>query len=155
MAATLGGRVSEQLTFGEISTGALNDLERVTKQAYAMVAYYGMSDKVGNLSFYDSTGQSDMAFTKPYSNQTAEQIDREARALIDCAYAMAEQVLTEHSDGLKQVAELLLEREVIFTEDVERILGARPKGTAEAEKSPEEVAETPVEVIAPESAAIE
>ena len=155
MAATLGGRVSEQLTFGEISTGALNDLERVTKQAYAMVAYYGMSDKVGNLSFYDSTGQSDMAFTKPYSNQTAEQIDREARALIDCAYAMAEQVLTEHSDGLKQVAELLLEREVVFTEDVERILGARPKGTAEAEKSPEEVAETPVEVIAPESAAIE
>ena len=155
MASTLGGRVSEQLTFGEISTGALNDLERVTKQAYAMVAYYGMSDKVGNLSYYDSTGQSDMAFTKPYANETAEAIDREARALIDKAYAMAEQVLTEHSDGLKQLAELLLEREVIFTEDVERILGKRKKDLAAAEKSPEEQAESPVEVIAPESATIE
>ena len=155
MASTLGGRVSEQLTFGEISTGALNDLERVTKQAYAMVAYYGMSDKVGNLSYYDSTGQSDMAFTKPYANETAEAIDREARALIDTAYAMAEQVLTEHSDGLKQLAELLLEREVIFTEDVERILGKRKKDLAASEKSPEEQAETPVEVIAPESATIE
>ena len=155
MALTLGGRVSEQLTFGEISTGALNDLERVTKQAYAMVAYYGMSDKVGNLSYYDSTGQSDMAFTKPYANETAEAIDREARALIDTAYAMAEKVLTEHSDGLKQLAELLLEREVIFTEDVERILGKRKKDLAASEKSPEEQAETPVEVIAPESATIE
>ena len=155
MASTLGGRVSEQLTFGEISTGALNDLERVTKQAYAMVAYYGMSDKVGNLSYYDSTGQSDMAFTKPYANETAEAIDREARALIDTAYAMAEKVLTEHSDGLKQLAELLLEREVIFTEDVERILGKRKKDLAASEKSPEEQAETPVEVIAPESATIE
>jgi len=147
MASTLGGRGSEQLTFGEISTGALNDLERVTKQAYAMVAYYGMSEKVGNLSFYDSTGQSDMAFTKPYANETAEAIDSEARALIDRAYQMAEEVLTEHSEGLKALAELLLEREVIFTEDVERILGKRPK-ELEAEVS----AESPSEVIAPESA---
>ena len=90
LAATLGGRVSEQLTFGHVSTGALNDLERVTKQAYAMVAYYGMSEAVGNLSFYDSTGQSDMALTKPYSDLTAQQIDAEARLLIDRAYKMAE-----------------------------------------------------------------
>lgn len=148
MASTLGGRVSEQLTFGEISTGALNDLERVTKQAYAMVAYYGMSEKVGNLSFYDSTGQSDMAFTKPYANETAEAIDSEARALIDEAYRMAEQVLTEHKEGLTALAELLLEREVIFTEDVERILGKRKKDVANKTEQPEEV-------IAPESATIE
>ena len=127
LAATLGGRVSEQLTFGQLSTGALNDLERVTKQAYAMVAYYGMSEAVGNLSFYDSTGQSDMALTKPYSEATAQRIDTEARNLIDKAYALAQNVLREHADGLKQLAELLLEREVVFTEDVERIFGKRKK----------------------------
>ena len=127
LAATLGGRVSEQLTFGEVSTGALNDLERVTKQAYAMVAYYGMSENVGTLSFYDSTGQSDMAFTKPYSELTAQQIDAEARRVIEQAYAMAEKVLREHADGVKELAELLLSREVVFTEDVERIFGRRKK----------------------------
>ena len=127
LAATLGGRVSEQLTFGEISTGALNDLERVTKQAYAMVAYYGMSENVGTLSFYDSTGQSDMAFTKPYSELTAQQIDAEAKQVIEKAYKMAEKVLREHADGLKELAELLLSREVVFTEDVERIFGKRKK----------------------------
>ncbi len=152
LAATLGGRVSEQLTFGQVSTGALNDLERVTKQAYAMVAYYGMSEAVGTLSYYDSTGQSDMAFTKPYSELTAQQIDAEAKALIAKAYAMAEKVLREHADGLKQLAELLLEREVVFTEDVERIFGKRKKDiererreaekaakTAEAERRPDDV----------------
>lgn len=127
MAATLGGRVSEQLTFGKVSTGALNDLERVTKMAYAMVAYYGMSDKVGTLSYYDSTGQNDMSFTKPYSEQTAQEIDAETKRIIDEAYAMARKVLTEHADGLKQLAELLLSREVVFTEDVERIFGKRKK----------------------------
>ncbi len=127
LAATLGGRVSERLTFGEVSTGALNDLERVTKQAYAMVAYYGMSDNVGTLSYYDSTGQSDMSFTKPYSELTAQQIDAETKRVIGEAYAMAERVLTEHADGLKQLAELLLDREVVFTEDVERIFGKRKK----------------------------
>ena len=127
LAATLGGRVSEQLTFGHVSTGALNDPERVTKQAYAMVAYYGMSDEVGNRSWYDSTGQSDMALTKPYSEQTAQQIDAEARKVIDRAYAMAEQVLRDHADGLRELAELLLDREVVFTEDVERIFGKRKK----------------------------
>ena len=152
LAATLGGRVSEQLTFGQVSTGALNDLERVTKQAYAMVAYYGMSDAIGTISYYDSTGQSDMSFTKPYSELTAQQIDAEAKALISKAYAMAEKVLREHADGLKQLAELLLEREVVFTEDVERIFGKRKKDiererreaekaakTAEAERRPDDV----------------
>ena len=127
LAATLAGRVSEQMFFGHLSTGALNDLERVTKQAYAMVAYYGMSEKIGTLSYYDSTGSSDMAFTKPYSEQTARDIDDEVRAIIDKAYAMAEKVLTEHRDGMVRLAELLLEREVVLTEDVEKIFGKRKK----------------------------
>ncbi len=137
LAATLGGRVSEQLTFGQVSTGALNDLERVTKQAYAMVAYYGMSENVGTLSYYDSTGQSDMAFTKPYSEQTAQQIDTEAKRVIEQAYKMAEQVLREHADGLKELAELLLSREVVFTEDVERIFGKRKKDIERERKKAE------------------
>ncbi len=127
MASLLGGRVSEQLTFGEISTGALNDLERATKQAYAMVAYYGMGQNVGNISYYDSTGQSDMGFSKPYSELTAQQIDKESKDIIDRAYAMAKDILERHSEGLKELAELLLEREVVFTEDVERIFGKRKK----------------------------
>ncbi|WP_299219800.1 ATP-dependent zinc metalloprotease FtsH [uncultured Alistipes sp.] len=127
LAATLGGRVSEQIHFGHLSTGALNDLERTTRQAYAMVAYYGMSDAVGALSFYDSTGQSDMALTKPYSERTAERIDAEARRLVDEALAMAERVLRDHAAGVKELAELLLAREVVFTEDVERIFGRRRK----------------------------
>ncbi len=130
MAATLGGRVSEQLTFGEISTGALNDLERVTKQAYAMIAYYGMGKKVGNLSYFDSSGQGDMGFTKPYSEVTAQAIDAEAKELMSEAYEMAERVLREKKSGLEQLAELLLEREVVFTEDVERIFGRRKKDIA-------------------------
>ncbi len=144
MAATLGGRVSEQLTFGKISTGALNDLERVTKQAYAMVAYYGMSSEVGTLSYYDSTGQSDMSFTKPYSERTAQQIDEEAKNLIKEAYAMAESVLKENAEGLKSLAELLLEREVVFTEDVERIFGKRKSSEQpESESKSEEAVEEP------------
>ncbi|MEG0789372.1 MAG: ATP-dependent zinc metalloprotease FtsH [Alistipes sp.] len=134
MAATLGGRVSEQLIFDHVSTGALNDLERVTKQAYAMVAYYGMSELVGTMSFYDSTGQSDMNLTKPYSEFTAQQIDSEAKLVIERAYAMAKTVLMEHADGLKQLAEQLLEREVVFTEDVERIFGARKKDILRRQK---------------------
>ncbi|MBR1962685.1 MAG: ATP-dependent zinc metalloprotease FtsH [Alistipes sp.] len=130
MASLLAGRIAEEKFFGHLSTGALNDLERVTKMCYAMVAYYGMSDEVGSLSFYDSTGQSDMAFTKPYSERTAQQIDDEVRTLIAKARAMAEQVIDEHRDGLVELAELLLEREVVFTEDVERIFGKR-KSVAE------------------------
>ena len=133
IAATLAGRVSEQIFFGHLSTGALNDLERVTKQVYAMVAYYGMSEKVGTISYYDSTGQSDMAFTKPYSERTAQQIDDEVKAIIAEAYALAERVITENREGLTTLAELLLEREVVFTEDVERIFGKREGTTPEVE----------------------
>ncbi|MFI3247666.1 MAG: ATP-dependent zinc metalloprotease FtsH [Rikenellaceae bacterium] len=142
MASLMGGRVSEKLSFGEISTGALNDLERATKMAYSMIAYYGMGKEVGNLSYYDSTGQGDMGFTKPYSDKTAQQIDTEAREILAEAYALAERVLTEQAVGMKQIAELLLEREVIFTEDVERILGRRKKDVeADAKK---EIAEAEV-----------
>ena len=133
IAATLAGRVSEQIVFGHLSTGALNDLERVTKQVYAMLAYYGMSEKVGTISYYDSTGQSDMAFTKPYSERTAQQIDDEVKQIIAEAYALAEKVITEHREGLNTLAELLLEREVVFTEDVERIFGKREGTTPEVE----------------------
>lgn len=128
MAALLGGRASEELTFGEISSGALNDLERTTKQAYAMVAYYGMSGAVGNRSFYDSTGQSEMMIGKPYSEQTAQLIDKEVDALIGECYALARKILAENREGLRKLAELLLEREVIFTEDLERIFGKRQAG---------------------------
>ena len=141
MAATLGGRASEELNFGHLSTGALNDLERVTKQAYAMVAYYGMSEKIGTISYYDSTGQSDMAFTKPYSEKTAQDIDNEVKALIESAYAMAKQVLIEHKAGMTELAELLLEREVVFTEDVERIFGKRKKDILREQKEAEQKVE--------------
>lgn len=100
MASILGGRASEQMNFGKVSTGALNDLERVTKQAYAMVAYYGMSDHIGNLSFYDSSGQSDMTLTKPYSERTAQEIDTEAKALVDSAYQRALDTLQAHRGGI-------------------------------------------------------
>ena len=140
LAAMLGGRVSEQINFGEVSTGALNDLERATKMAYAMVAYYGMSEKVGTISYYDSTGQSDMALTKPYSELTAQQIDAEAKNTIAEAYAMAAEGLRSHAYGLKELAELLLEREVVFTEDVERIFGKRKKDILRERKEAEQKA---------------
>ena len=130
-ASLLAGRIAEEKFFGHLSTGALNDLERVTKMCYAMVAYYGMSEEVGSMSYYDSTGQSDMAFTKPYSERTAQQIDDEVRALIAKARKMAEDVIDEHREGLVQLAELLLEREVVFTEDVENIFGKRKSASAE------------------------
>ncbi len=134
MASLLAGRVSEQLTFGEISTGALNDLERATKQAYAMVAYYGMGQRVGSLSYYDSSGQSDMSFTKPYSELTAQEIDAESKEILERCYQMAKDILESHADGLKQLAELLLEREVVFTEDVENIFGKRKKDLKKIEE---------------------
>ncbi len=130
MASLLGGRVSEELTFAQISSGALNDLERVTKQAYAMVAYYGMSEKIGNRSFYDSQS-SDMRFTKPYSEDMAQLIDSEVRVLIDEAYAEARKILTDNQQGLAKLAELLLDKEVIFAEDLEAIYG--PKVTSDDE----------------------
>jgi cell division protease FtsH len=135
MTATLGGRAAEQITFGKISTGALNDLERVTKQAYAMVTYYGLSDKIGNLSFYDSTGQNDYFFQRPYSDKTAELIDREAKEIIDQQYLRALDILNIHKTGLIQLAEQLLEKEVIFSEDLEKIFGKR-KFTPETPEQP-------------------
>jgi len=126
MCSLMGGRAAEELTFDAISTGAQNDLERATKQAYSMVSIYGMSAKVGNLSFYDSTGQSDYSFTKPYSEKTSESIDEEAKKLVEDSYKRAKKILSEHKEQHRQVAELLIEREVIYTEDMQRILGKRP-----------------------------
>ncbi|MBO7495648.1 MAG: ATP-dependent zinc metalloprotease FtsH [Salinivirgaceae bacterium] len=128
MAALLGGRAAEELFFGRISTGALNDLERTTKHAYAMVCYYGMSPKVGNMSYYDSSGQSEYSFAKPYSEETARTIDVETRRIIDEAYAKSKEILTKYEEQHHQLANMLLEREVLFAEDLERILGPRPNG---------------------------
>jgi len=125
MVATLAGRASEQVNFGKISTGALNDLEKVTKQAYNMVVYFGMNDRLGNISYYDSTGQREYNFTNPYSEQTAQIIDEEISKLIEKAYQKALEVIGENRDLINQLAELLLEREVIMREDVERIFGPR------------------------------
>ena len=125
MAYALGGRAAEELIFGRISTGALSDLEKITKQAYAMVSFFGMSDKVGNISFYDSSGQSDFGFTKPYSEKTAELIDQEVNLIIAESYVRAKEVLKNNMKGLTELAELLLEKEVIFSEDLERIFGKR------------------------------
>lgn len=121
----LGGRAAEELFTGHISTGAANDLERVTKQAYAMVVYYGMSDKLPNLSYYDSTGQSNM-FTNPYSDDRAKIIDEEVSRIIAEQYERAKSILKSHSEGHHQLAQTLITREVIFTDDVERIFGPRP-----------------------------
>ena len=126
LCSLLGGRAAEQLFLKQTSTGALNDLERATKQAYAMVAYYGMSDKLKDISFYDSTGRYDYGFTKPYSDSTAELIDKETQRIIADQMARAKQILTEQAEGHHRIAELLIEREVITSEDVERILGPRP-----------------------------
>ena len=125
MCATLGGRVAEELFIGSISTGASNDLERVTKQAYAMVVYFGMSDKLPNLNYYDSTGQ-DWGFTKPYSEETARLIDEEVQQIIKSQYERAKQILQANAEGHNRLAQVLLEREVIYSEDVEHIFGKRP-----------------------------
>jgi cell division protease FtsH len=126
MCATLAGRASEQLIFNKISTGALNDLEKVTKQARAMVAVYGLNDKIGNLTYYDSSGQSDYNFTKPYSEETAQTIDKEIYKIIEEQYQRAIKILDENKDKLTTLAELLLEKEVIFKKDLETIFGKRP-----------------------------
>ena len=125
MCSTLGGRAAEELFLGRISTGAANDLERVTKQAYAMVVYYGMSQKLPNLSYYDSTGQ-DYGFSKPYSDERARMIDEEVSRIIAEQYERAKQILQKYADGHHQLADTLITREVIFTEDVEKIFGIRP-----------------------------
>jgi cell division protease FtsH len=137
MAYALGGRAAEELIFGRISTGALSDLEKITKQAYAMVSFFGMSEKVGNISFYDSSGQSDFGFTKPYSEKTAELIDQEVNLIIVESYVRAKEVLKNNMKGLTELAELLLEKEVIFSEDLERIFGKRKADVLKDEREAE------------------
>ena len=126
MISLLGGRAAEEIVFGEVSTGALNDLERVTKQAYAMLVYYGLDKEIGNISFYDSSGQSDYGFQKPFSEKTAEKIDAQIRSMVEEAYSKAKEILTENREKLDALATILVEREVIFREDVENIYGKRP-----------------------------
>lgn len=127
MAATLGGRAAEEVMIGHISSGAMNDLEKVTRQAYAMVSYLGMSEKVGNLCFYDSSENAGFTLGKPYSEKTAELIDKEARLLVDQAYDTARRVLKEHKEGFLKLAQLLLDKEVIFADDLVTIFGEREK----------------------------
>jgi cell division protease FtsH len=125
MCATLGGRAAEEVFLNEISTGALNDLEQVTKRAYAMVSYFGMSENLSNLSYFDSTGN-EYGFTKPYSEKTAEIIDEEVKKIVAEQYERAKHILRDNTKGHNELAELLIEREVIFAEDVENIFGKRP-----------------------------
>jgi AFG3 family protein len=140
---TLGGRASEDIFFGKISTGAQNDLQQITRIGYAMVTVYGMNDKVGNISFYDP--QQDNSFTKPYSDETAKLIDEEVRKLIDVAYVRTKALLTEKKAEVEKLAEALLEKEVLFQSDVETLIGPRPYedkhlldvDDEEAEKHPE------------------
>ena len=131
MCATLGGRAAEKVIFNKISTGALSDLEKVTKQARAMVTVYGLSDKVGNLTYYDSSGQNEYGFTKPYSEQTAELIDKEISDIIETQYQRAIKLLEANKDKLTQLAEVLLEKEVIFKDNLEKIFGKRAFETEE------------------------
>ena len=133
----LAGRAAEEVVFGQISTGALNDLERATKMAFSLVAYYGMSPKIGNVSYYDSTGQSDWNFTKPFSEETNEAIDSEVKRLVEEAYQRAKEIITASRDKLDQLAQLLFEREVIFREDVEKIYGERPWNDEKNNNQPE------------------
>ncbi len=155
LCATLGGRAAEQVTFGNISTGALSDLERVTKQAQAMVTIYGLNDKLGNISYYDSSGQSEYSFGKPYSDQTAKMIDEEISKIIETQYQRAISILSENRDKLDALAAKLLEKEVIFREDLEEIFGQRAWDPELTEKPVSNTQvfenETPDVVQAPES----
>ena len=126
MTATLGGRASEKVIFGKVSTGALNDLEKVTKQAFNMVVYFGLNEKIGNISYYDSTGQQEYSFHKPYSEKTAELIDIEIKDMVEKAYERAVDLLDNNREKLEKLAGRLLEKEVIFSEDLEEIFGKRP-----------------------------
>ena len=135
MCSLIGGRVAEEIINGEPATGALNDLERLTRIAYNMVQYYGMSEKVGELSFYDSSGARGYDLTKPYSEKTAELMDKEVKDLVDEIHERTKKILLEHKDGFVQMAKLLLEKEVIFAEDIEKILGPKVKPAEEPEES--------------------
>jgi cell division protease FtsH len=125
LCAMLGGRAAEEIIFNEVSSGALDDLEKVTREAYMMIAYYGFNKKIGNISFYDSTGMRDNGFQKPYGEETANLIDQEVRQLVSGSYEQAKTILRQNKAALTRVAELLLEKEVIFREDLEKILGIR------------------------------
>ena len=124
--AAVGGRAAEDIMYGKVSTGALSDLEKVTKQAYAMVTVYGLNDKIGNVSFYDSSGQGEYNFSKPYSDRTAQTIDEEVRNIVEVQYLRAKRILRDNKDKLTALATQLLEKEVIFKEDLEKIFGDRP-----------------------------
>lgn len=126
LTATMGGRAAEEVIFGKISTGALNDLEKVTKQAYSMVVYFGLNKEIGNISYYDSTGQQEYSFHKPYSESTSQTIDIEVRKIAEEAYTRAKDILTANREKLEQLAEKLLKKEVIFREDLEAVFGKRP-----------------------------
>jgi cell division protease FtsH len=159
MCAALGGRAAEDLVFGKISTGALSDLEKVTKQAYAMVTVYGLNKRLGNISYYDSRGE--QTFTKPYSEETARIIDEEVGKLIESAYERAKNLLDDNQEKLTALADALLTNEVIFKEDVERILGPRPFAPRQESVAPEPVAavpttaDEPAESVSPEASATE
>lgn len=145
MCALIGGRVAEEIVNGEPSTGAQNDLEKLTQMAYGMVKYYGMSDNVGALSYYDSTGARGYDLTKPYSEQTAEMIDDEVRKIVKMIHDRTYKILSDHKEGFLQMAALLLDKEVIFAEDVEKILGPKAKPADETENETETTETTETE----------
>jgi len=132
MCAALGGRAAEEVMFGKISTGAISDLEKITKQAYSMIIHYGLNAKLGHISYYDSTGSAEYNFTKPYSEKTAQLIDEEVRLMVDAAYIKTKELIKTHKAQLIELAEQLLDKEVIFKEDLEKIIGKRPFTTEEA-----------------------
>jgi cell division protease FtsH len=138
MCSLIGGRVAEEMITGQPSSGALNDLERLTKMAYAMVTYYGMSDKLGNMSFYDSTGARGYDLTKPYSEKTAELIDKEVKELIEMIHERTLKILTDNKEGFLALAAILLEKEVIFAEDLENIFGKRAGSSEEPQEVTQE-----------------
>jgi cell division protease FtsH len=167
MCMTFGGRASEEIVFGKISTGALSDLERITKMAYSMVTVYGMNKEIGNISFFDSK-QSEYAFNKPYSEATAEKIDVEAKKIIDDAYERTKKLLQDHRDHLEVIAKELLEKEILFQSDLERLIGKRPfaaqttyqkftngQPAAGEKTAPAEKKEEPAATPAPESKSAE
>ena len=137
MTSLMAGRASEEIVYGRISTGALNDIERATKMAQALVTYYGMSPEVGNISFYDSTGQNEYSFSKPFSEKTAETIDREVKRMVEEAYSKAKELLLGHREQLDQLAAQLYDKEVLFREDLERIYGPRPWDNPETPEAPD------------------
>ncbi len=146
MCALIGGRVAEEIINGEPATGALNDLERLTRMAYNMVQYYGMSEKVGEVSFYDSTGSKGYDLTKPYSEKTAELMDQEVKDLVKEIHDRTYRILTEHKEGFVKMAQILLEKEVIFAEDIEKIFGPKVKPAEDAEPAKAQATESDTQI---------